>query len=171
LVRKKGCGRFRKGYFFTLDAFIAMSVVITGIVILFSGKFIPKEDIQTSFYAKDLSNTFLNTKIYQINNRYIDHLIGNKTITDPELTLMEQIGLFYYQGNQSRLIYFISNITSGAVPEQYDFEILIDSDTVYYTRLNKNSSKVLSSSKNIVFGTINETLMWGPSVVEVHVWY
>ncbi len=86
-------GKNRKGYFFSLDAFIAL-LIILGIIV-----FIKPTSVQTS-YESDLQGDLLvmlsSLQIGEINNDYVQNtLIPGGYITKPNQSVLEQIGEFY----------------------------------------------------------------------------
>ncbi len=82
----------KKAYFFSLDAFIAL-VVIIGLVL-----FIKPTYVDSSEYMDlqgDLLHSLSSVKIGEIDNSYVQGLIANGTITDLNQSVLEQIGEFY----------------------------------------------------------------------------
>ena len=82
----------RRGYFYSLDAFIAL-LIIFGVVL-----FIRPQTIQSQ-YDSDIQEDVLlvlsNLKIGEMNNTYIDWLISNDKITNLNQSVLDQIGEFY----------------------------------------------------------------------------
>ncbi|MBI3034820.1 hypothetical protein HYY71_00720 [Candidatus Woesearchaeota archaeon] len=99
-------------------------------------------------------------------------------ITDSENTLLQQIGEFYKTNKLGVAEKFIQNVSQGAVPEQFEYEVWID-NVVLYPRISspehiksKDKTDLLLTSKKLTFGIINRTTteIWGPYKAEVFVW-
>jgi len=168
----------KKAYFFTLDAFIATGVIAVGIVlILFTTTNKPYE-MQTAFLSQDLIDTISSIKVYQISdNNYIYELIEEGSITNPENTILDQIGEFSYRGMNDTASNFTKTILPGIIPNEYNFQLLIKEGDIIkfnYIKLKsigtlRNTSKAVASSKNIIFG-LSDSTMWGPYIAEVRTW-
>jgi len=82
----------KKGYFFSLDAFIAL-IIILGFIL-----FIKPQNTQTSQISEvqtDFLNVLSKIKIGELNNTYSHSLINGGTITNLNQSVLEQIGEFY----------------------------------------------------------------------------
>lgn len=82
----------KKGYFFTVDALIALIVVILVIIVVkpVTTNFEPEPQIQ-----EDLMKALSSIKIKDLDNSYAQTLISNGTITNLNNTVLEQLGEFY----------------------------------------------------------------------------
>jgi len=95
VINKKQKSFFKKnkrGYFFSLDAFLAL-LVILGVVI-----FIRPQSIQTTQemnLQEDLLSVLSSLKIGEIDNSYVKSLISDGSITELNQSVLEQIGEFY----------------------------------------------------------------------------
>lgn len=82
----------KKAYFFSLDAFITLTIILA--VVLFikppTSQVVQEIDLQ-----KDLITVLSSIKIGEINNSYVQELIANNTITNLNQSVLEQIGEFY----------------------------------------------------------------------------
>ena len=82
----------KKGYFFSLDAFIALIIILVFIL------FIKPQNTQTSQISEvqtDFLNVLSKIKIGELNNTYSHSLINGGTITNLNQSVLEQIGEFY----------------------------------------------------------------------------
>ena len=158
-----------------MDAFIATSIIVIGIsLILFSRANKPYE-MQTAFLSQDVIDTASSIKVYEISdNEYVNSLIINGNITNTQNTVLEQLGEFCYRGMNNTAGNFTEKVFLKTIPSEYNFQLLIknESDVLFnYTNgRNMETSRVLISSKNIIFGQINDSTMWGPYMSEVRTW-
>jgi len=165
----------KKGYFFSLDAFVAIIIIGLGIYMAFftSSSAAPKTNIFV--LTEDIVNYMTSTKIYEINDDiypYIKYLKNNDIITDNSNTLMEQIGEFYVTNKMIEAGNFAQNLTRNVVSRRYSYQILINNTNIYNETLtNQSTALLLISSKAIVMGMLNHSVSWGPLDGEVRVWY
>ncbi len=86
----------KKGYFFSLDALIALLLII-GVVL-----FIKPSQTQVSYDSRvheDLLSVLSDLQIGEINNSYVKQLIANGDIKKLNQSVLEQIGEFYASSN------------------------------------------------------------------------
>jgi hypothetical protein len=165
----------KKGYFFTLDAFIAMSVLIICVVLIFSIHSSTPYPLQSIFISDDMMYYLSSTKCYELQNYYVRSLITNGTIALPDSSLVEQMAVFYLSGRNGTARNFTRNVMGGMIPQKYGVQLRVYNSTKEYVdRLNEGSvnesdARLLITSKKIVFGLINET-SWGPMTAEVRIW-
>ena len=103
----------KRGYFFVIDAVLGMFILILGVFLILSSYINAPEQTQVSLLSDDLMNFFSNTKIKDLNNPYAGIggiLWNNGTVSDPENTLLQQIGELYATGNWGVAEKFIQNV-------------------------------------------------------------
>jgi len=172
---------YRKGYFFILDAMIALTVVGLGAVLLFSSYANAPIEGQASLYSDDVMGFFANTKIIEVNNEYAGYqgtLWQQGKIDNYGNTLLQQTAIFYAKGNLATAESFIGNLTYNIIPEQYLFEMWIDNTLLYPLNptsshiASKNKTKVILPSHKLVHGFIDQEKgqTFGPFMAEVLVW-
>ncbi len=165
----------KKAYFFTLDAFIATSVIVIGIVLINLAYANKPYEMQTAFLSQDVIDTASSIKVYEVSdNEYVNNLIGNGNITNPTNTVLEQVGEFCYRNMNDTATNFTKEVFLKIIPSEYNFQLLIkDGNNLlfnYTNGRNMETSRVLISSKNIIFGQIDDSTMWGPYISEVRTW-
>lgn len=159
----------KRGYFFTLDAFIAIAIITAGMLLILSAHSFVPYPTQTLYLSEGYIDTIASVKIYEVNNPYVDELRLNGQIKNPEQTLLEQVGEFYVTGRDDLATNLVRNITHGLIPEQYGFELLINKTRVYNQSILSNKTILLVSSKRIVSGIINRSELWTLEA-EMRVW-
>jgi hypothetical protein len=177
----------KKGYFFIIDAMMALFVLVLGTIIILSSFMYEPSEKQASFIAFDLMDFLSSNKIQDINNQYVGpggKFYLDENITNLDNSLIQQVCEFYYRNvtlnsttSLSLIAPFVSNVTSGVFPSTYGFILNIDNHPVYnYTGPFAESmanSSIIIPSKKIVYGNyVNSThiLLYGPYEVEVIVW-
>ena len=170
----------KKGYFFMLDATLALFVLVIGVFLVLSLYVEVPDSAQVDFLSKDIMNFFSDTKIKDLDNNYAGiggQLWKNGTITDPENTLLQQIGELYANSQLETAEKFVQNV-SDIVPKQYRYEVWIDNTRVYPKDAaqdhakSRSDTELLLTSKKLIFGLNNRTTnsIWGPYKAEVFAW-
>lgn len=170
----------KKGYFFILDAFIALGILIVGFIIIFGFTVNEPQKGQTVNIADDLLHFLSSKKIQEYNNPYFGSygiLVKNGTIKETEKTLLQQIGEFYHNNDISFAQNLLSNSTSNVIMQQYNYEFYIDDYLIYppirtpeFTE-SKNNADVIFPAKLFSFGTLNDSIeVFGPYNVRVIAW-
>ena len=158
-----------KGYFFTLDAFIAMGILMVGLAIVLSSYSYRPTIVQSNVIAGDVLLSLSNIRVTELNNDFVRTLLQNGTISNRDNSLLSQTGEFYVNNQLSMGFQFVNQTTLNLIPSQYNVNITINKTTVFNRGPPPKPNKILVSSKSLVFGVYNNT-MWGPFPVEVKVW-
>lgn len=171
----------KRGYFFIMDAMIALFIVIIGVYLISSSYTNAPQTVQVGLLSDDLLNFLSNTKIRNLNNQYAGiggELWNNGLIKDEDNSLLQQIGEFYSMKNPEIAENFILNVSQGVIPPQFNYEVWINGEAVFpktQTAVHlksKEMSPIMLASRKITFGVLNATTgeMWGPYKAEVYVW-
>ena len=170
----------KRGYFFILDAVLALTILVIGVFLVTSSYVDLPQPAQVSLLSDDLLNFLSNTKIKELNNPYAGiggELWKQGEIADADNSLLQQTGEFYATSKLDTAEKFIQNV-STIVPPQFKYEVWID-DALLYPKTpsaehikSKNSTELLLTSKKLTFGILNKTTsdIWGPYKAEVFVW-
>ena len=171
----------KRGYFFVLDAMLALTVLIIGVFLVTSSYVDVPQPTQVSLLSDDVLNFLAGTKIKDLNNAYAGiggALWSQGHIKDADNTLLQQAGEFYSTNKLDIAEKFIQNVSAGIVPQQFRYEVWID-NSLLYPKVpspehikSKNSTEILLTSKKLTFGILNKSTsdIWGPYKAEVFVW-
>lgn len=171
----------KRGYFFVLDAMLALSILVIGVFLVTSSYVKVPQPTQVVLLSDDLLTFLSNTKIKDLNNPYagIGSELWNKgSITDADNSLLQQTGEFYATNNLDTAEKFIQNVSKGIVPPQFSYEVWMDGVILYPKTptaehiKSRNGTELLTTSKKLTFGIINKTTgnVWGPYKAEVFLW-
>lgn len=171
----------KRGYFFVLDAALALFVLVIGVFIIASLYLQAPRPMQVSLLSDDLMGFLARTKIRDLNNQFAGiggSLWKNGTITDADNTALQQIGEFYATNKMDTAEKFIQNVSENVVPPQYTYELWMDNNRLYPRNpepdhfSSKSQTNLMLTSKRITFGVLNQTTssLWGPYKVEVYLW-
>ena len=171
----------KRGYFFILDAVLALFVLVIGVFLITSSYVNFPEPTQVGLLSDDLLNFLSNTKIKDLNNPYAGiggELWTQGDIKDVDNSLLQQIGEFYATNKLNISEKFIQNVSKDIMPPQFRYEVWMD-DVILYPSIqsnehikSRNDTEILLTSKKITFGVKNKTTseIWGPFKAEVFVW-
>jgi hypothetical protein len=120
-------------------------VVASGIHIQKSGSALNRE-----YLSEDLINILSDMKIDETNNIYVESLITGGAVTNLNNTVLEQIGEFWAEGNESTAANIFQNISEGLIPENNGYGLWIDDELVFSS--NKTAEKSLITSKSMISG-------------------
>lgn len=162
----------KKAQYLTIDAFIASMIVAVTLVIVLAARTSQPYVVQSELISKGFADSLSQVKLKELNNPFVINLSRNGTITNLDNTVLQQATEFYILGNRGLASDLLKNTTQRLIAPQYSFKILINHDLIYARALvNENTSAALISSKKLVFGVINRTvLVYGPTKAEVIVW-
>ena len=170
----------KRGYFFILDAVLGLFVLVIGVFLVTSSYVAAPKPTQVGILSEDLLNFLSTKKIKELNNQYAGiggTLWKQGDITEPDNSLLQQIGEFYAKNKLDIAGKFIQNVSADVVPPQFRYEVWMNNVMLYpktpspeHTS-SRSDTAILLTSKKITFGidkSINEML--GPYKAEVYVW-
>ncbi len=169
----------KRGYFFTIDVFIAGMVLFSTIYIIYSIQTVRFPTTQTEKIGNDLFRYLLTTTVEDSTNAYLATLKLNSSVfTRDDFTLLEEICALYALNMTTEMRNLTKNITEELVPEQFSYRVEIinlSDSTQNYMLYNRSKIKYQDSfeiipKKRIMLGNINLTEKMGPYVVRTVVW-
>lgn len=162
----------KHGQYLTIDAFIAAMILAVTLVIIFAARSTQPYSTQNELFSQGVAESLSQAKLQELNNPLVINMSRNGTITNLDNTVLQQATEFYFLGYRHQAFELLKNVTSRLIEPQYSFEVVINNDLIFNRTLTpENSTSVLVSSKKIMFGTINRSvLVYGPTIAEVRVW-
>ena len=169
----------KKGFYFTLDSIVAGGIILT-LIMLISPSYIEEHTyINLNYLSNDLIGVLGRTTVDEVDNTYIGSLVNDKSITNLNNTILEQIGEFWADNRPDLANKTASNATDLWVPDNIGVGIWINNETIYNRDMPIRKS--LISSKKIISGIKkgnpqghgsrnNPPALWGPAIIEVRVW-
>jgi hypothetical protein len=160
----------KRGYIFTIDAFIAMLITTIGVIMVYLAYTSVPDIYQQHAISQDVMNIFSTTEIGSLNSEYIDEQVASGNITNLQNTIFEQIAEYYAKGMTGEAQNMTRNLSASLVPYQYYYEVWLNGTLMYNKSFLTNDVEQLSVSKIILLGSLNPTTLWGPFEGEVNVW-
>jgi hypothetical protein len=168
----------KKAFYFTIDSIIAGGIVLTVILLISSFHVEEPFDFHLNYLSQDLIRVLGTLTVKEINNGYLNSLVSDGTIKNPENTVLEQIAEFWAKNQLEFANKSVSNVTGQWLPSNIGFGMWINNEAIY----NRDSPirKSLVSSKKLLSGiekgktNLNTRqsppTLWGPAIVEVRLW-
>jgi len=144
----------QKGFFFTVDALLAASVLLGGLLLISSYYVNDQPTIHLNYLAEDILTALDVITVGDFSNSYVQDLIANGTIEDLDTSLLQQAGIFWADSQFGLAQAFIENITSSLLPARYGFGVWIDNDLIYQRNNPPPTSR--SSARKLVSGVEKE---------------
>ena len=139
----------KKGYIFTTDALIALSVIVLTLIVASSVYLSrPGSMLNKGYFSQDLLDVLSDMNINETNNHYVGSLITGKVITNLDNSVLEQIGEFWAEGQQEIAMNIFSNLSDGLIPENYGYGLWIDDELLY--ERTTTAEKNLMTSKSMI---------------------
>ncbi|MBI3051494.1 VWA domain-containing protein [Candidatus Woesearchaeota archaeon] len=139
----------KSGYYFSLDALLGAMLLMLGLLML-SSTYIKEETATTTYLAQDTLTLMSGIKVSEINNSYLTALIANGTVTNSNITVLEQIGALWAENKTDYARQLIMNLTGEFIPENVGFAVYADNELIYSNNLSQKSS--LYVTKALVSG-------------------
>jgi len=170
----------RRGFFFTVDVFVALSFLVIGFLFIYSAYLNKPASSQTLHYSNDLIDFLANTKINEIDNRDIFRLWcdacegATHNITNPGNTVLEQMLEFAFY-NKTGLAGALANISSSIIKRQFSYRISASLENNSWILAERKGSpaersRLVIASKDISFILLNNSEFKGPFITIVEVW-
>ncbi len=162
----------KRGFFFTLDVAISLTILIVGFVLVYSILLEEKAKEQPYFLAEDTITYLANTKVADVsNNATVRAMVP---VSGYDRTLLEQITYFYILGQQQDAKDFTEIVLQDVSLPQYAVNLTIDNDDVYtftptFGATEANATVLISAKRIILLIKPDQTLS-GPHTAEVRVW-
>ena len=144
----------KKGFFFTVDAFLAILIFTLILFSLFSYYVSSKSLTQQFYYSEDLLEVINSIELLELDPaKYsiIGEIIANQDLEDLTITPLEGISTFYNTNSLLKAEALAADLTEGLIPETgYGFGVSIEGRDVYQT--GKTNVTALVSRQRIVKG-------------------
>ncbi len=144
----------KKGYFFTLDALLALFILATGLILMSNIYTSTQPRTQLGFYSEDMISLLSDLKVGELNNSCLRELIANGNITDMDNSILDQIGIFWVTNKTGLATRLAQNISHDLIPERYGFSFLVGNDIVYSRP--KQGNNELVTYKSMITGIEKE---------------
>lgn len=144
---------FKKGFFFTFDALIAVAIIVGALTVMYSFYVESDDNYNSNYVGQDVLSYLSNLKIRDVQHYpYVQELIANGNITRLDISFLEQIGEFWALNKTDMAHSLIGNITYGKLPDELNFGFYINGDELFETTAFDNESGFIIPVKKMVSG-------------------
>lgn len=177
MVQQQNTGK--KGYYFMVDALIALFVLTLGVVGILAFHYRAPQQQPLAILSQDFMDVLSGTQLSDINDPFIGPtgMFGaNGNITHFDNTVLQQIAEFYYrlqsQPGCTHCLNLINTTIHRAVPveKKYNYLVSINDDILFSNnRTSLGQARIVLPARKIVHGEFEDAI-YGPYLVEVLVW-
>ncbi|MFH1331787.1 MAG: hypothetical protein ABIH63_00700 [archaeon] len=140
----------KKGYYFSFDALIAVSLIIAMLIIMPTLYVARPEKEHLNTYSEDIVKIFSTVKVKEIDNDYLTELINNGSVRNENATIIELLGEYWAAGNGDVAKLLANNLTYDLIPSTYNVGVAIGGDLL--SDLNQSEAKNLASYRRMISG-------------------
>ncbi|MFO7710750.1 MAG: hypothetical protein R6V53_03235 [Candidatus Woesearchaeota archaeon] len=121
-----------KGFFFSIDALAASTIIVLGIVAISMDPVGNSMDLDINFLADDTIDVLSELKIHELESTYVDSLIANGNITPANLnnSVLEQAQIFWAEGKVDLAQGLLNDTISPSLKGNYRFGLFADKNDV-----------------------------------------
>ena len=117
-----------KGVFFTLDGILAATLLIAAVIIIPQFVVSTTPTAKTTFEAQDSINVLAELKVSEVNSAYIQSLIASEVISNPDQSVLEQIGAFWAVDDIANAQILSREVLGSLLG---DYELVVDGESIY----------------------------------------
>ncbi|MFH1409415.1 MAG: VWA domain-containing protein [Nanoarchaeota archaeon] len=140
----------KKGFLFTIDSVLGVSLLLLG-TIIYSLFFITSDETtQSSLISQDAVDFLSTLKVGDLDPELLANLTGLSDSVDPDLSVLEQIAYFWVKNETDAATNLTDYIFDMLIPNQFGYSIVVGGDVVYENV--DPDQKTLTSSRRMVSG-------------------
>lgn len=123
--------RGRRAVLFTFDALLASLLLLAALLVILHYARSPQPATQTSHYAQDAILALNTIRVGDLHDPWVEQLIADGTIADPDATVLRQIGAFWAT-NQTGLAQNLSELViQGLLPSDVGLSLTMGNELLY----------------------------------------
>ncbi|MBR9692586.1 VWA domain-containing protein [Candidatus Woesearchaeota archaeon] len=118
----------RRGILFTFDALLGSLLILAGVLVILHYHGGSVEVTQTTHYSQDTLRALNTIRVGEINNTWVKDLIADGTIEDSDLSVLEQIGMFWATGETALATNLTKIIFNQVLPTNIGYSFVMGDD-------------------------------------------
>ena len=139
-----------KGVFFSLDAIIAATILLMGLMLATSFYISEEPTTHLNYLAGDLIKVLSELNVSEVDNPYVSYLKANGSITRLGNSILEQIGEFWAEKNIVEAANLTKEFVKDYIDSSYGYNLTINDEEIYSKA--SNGIKMLISSQKMISG-------------------
>jgi hypothetical protein len=137
-----------RGFLFSLDALLAGLLLISGLLLLGEISQHSSDTTQLSSAGEDVLASLSSIQVWELQDPWVIANIQNDTISDENITVLEQLGYFWATGHDSEASELGRILLSNQYPG-YGLRLSIEGSTFYERNSTKGNKDILVSTRMI----------------------
>lgn len=140
----------KKGIFFTIDAIIAASIIVLGLILASSFYISEKKSTSINYLSSDMTRVLSALKISEVNNTYVSQLIADGMIEQKSLnnSIAEILGEMWATNNSEIALNLTQELIEPHMDDRFGYGIYINEEEIW-ARPSAIRSALVSSQKMI----------------------
>jgi hypothetical protein len=168
----------KRGLVFIVDVLLGFAIVIIGISLLLVFLFEVPVSTQPDFYADDIVLFLTSTQFDDFQTNSSKALLKSSIVTEDTL-IGEQISLWCDSNDQYSFDLLLNETVVNILPRSLRYSVTVINNTINettclshtpYPESSKESAQIISVSRGMLLGILNNTEILGPYYLEVSVW-
>lgn len=171
----------KKALIFMLDVIIGMSILIGGVLLMFSYFFTNPTSLQPASYSFEITDFFLSTHFDELASENVSAWLTSEEV-DEDMLIAEKMALLCNDSDTVRAQELFEDLVEvtvrNAIPGNLGFSVTITTNETtpcltYFVPSplgTSNDSSIYTSSRSPLFAIDNGTLICSDCVLEVAVW-
>jgi hypothetical protein len=165
----------RKGFFFTLDIILAVTVLVVGVVLLYADVARTPPTLQASLVVADVLNLLQTVRVIDTTDPIILELRINNTITadDSERTILDLMAILHNRGESNYAATILDSFTRNTAAGRYNVQYYLNNSLLFsYNQTNMTIEEAPTAviGRRVILTSENDTVLVGPLVFEVRAW-
>ncbi len=153
----------KRGIFFAIDALIAASIIMLGLILSSSFYMSEKTSTSINYLSSDMVRVLSSMKVYELNNSYVNQLIADGNISERVLniSIAEFIGEMWAENNTWIAFNLSQEFIEPYIDERFGYGLYINSKEISTRPKSVESSSV--SSQKMISGIAKDKAIFGYS--------
>lgn len=170
----------KRGYFFIIDAFIAMTILALGLFFILSSYSQSPPQTQTLVTSRNVISYMTETEISSVISEFVQTAEEREELVQRgsfDNSILEQIVEYIYLDEMGSAGDLVNKTFNQTIPSQYNYEFTLIGEDITNTKYNNEKitrgveeADVVIPSRTLVVVVINQTKIIGPVEAEVKIW-
>ncbi|MEA3513879.1 MAG: VWA domain-containing protein, partial [Nanoarchaeota archaeon] len=163
MVRKRSLKKSKRGVFFTIDAMIAASIIVLGLILASSFYISEKKPTSISYLASDMTQVMSSLRISEVNNSYVNQLIADGVIEEKSLnnSIAEILGEMWATNSSEIAFNLTMELIDPLMDTRFGYGIYINDEEIMARA--KEVKGALISSQKMISGIEKDKAIFGYS--------
>ncbi|MCK5629165.1 MAG: hypothetical protein KAI26_00990, partial [Nanoarchaeota archaeon] len=160
---RRSLKRSKRGVFFTIDAMIAASIIVLGLILASSFYISEKKPTSISYLASDLTQVMSSLRISEVNNTYVNQLIADGVIEEKSFnnSIAEILGEMWATNRSEIALNLTMDLIDPLMDARFGYGVYINEEEIMAR--SKEIKGALISSQKMISGIEKDKAIFGYS--------